>query len=288
MKSYLSIIRHVLEHGERTTNRTGTKTKSITGYMFEHDMKLGFPLLTTKKVPFRLIASELEFFIKGITDKQWLTDRDNHIRDERCSPDCIAYSHDPEVQAQMKNERELGPIYGFQWRNFGWDYSGYTQSWTKNGVDQLAKLVTTLKHNPNDRRMIVSAWNPQALHRQALPPCHYGFQVTVTGNKLNLLRNQRSVDVWLWLPFNIASYALLLHLLAKESNLEEWKLIWFLADTHIYENHIQTLQLQSERTPTTLPQIQTRQFTSIFDREYTDTIVQDYHPQSSLSMKVAV
>ena len=119
MKSYLSIIRHVLEHGERTTNRTGTKTKSITGYMFEHDMKLGFPLLTTKKVPFRLIASELEFFIKGITDKQWLTDRDNHIRDERCSPDCIAYSHDPEVQAQMKNERELGPIYGFQWRNFG-------------------------------------------------------------------------------------------------------------------------------------------------------------------------
>lgn len=288
MKAYHTLVHHILEYGERKSNRTGTDTKAIAGYMFEHDMKTGFPLLTTKKVPFRLVASELEFFIKGITDKQRLIDRNNHIRDERCSPDIIPYSHDPEIQAQMKAERELGPIYGFQWRNFNGSYDNYHQEPIKDGVDQLATLVETLKKNPSDRRMIVMARNPSALHRQALPPCYYGFQVTVINNKLNLLRNQRSVDVGLGLPFNIASYALLLHLLAKEAGLEEGKLVGFLADVHIYANHVDGLTEQLSRTPRDLPSITTDQFTSIFDRQYTDTIVHDYNPDPSIKMAVAV
>lgn len=288
MKTYLSIVSNILEQGERKANRTGMDCKTIAGAMFEHDMSMWFPLLTTKRVPFRLVASELEFFIKGITDKQWLIDRDNHIRDERCSPDIIPYSHDTEIQAKMKAERELGPVYGYQWRNFWWEYTSYDQPIGTDGVDQLRKVVDTLKNNPSDRRMIVMARNPQVLHRQALPPCHYGFQVTVINGKLNLLRNQRSVDVGLWLPFNIASYALMLHLLAKESWLQEGKLVGFLADTHIYRNHVDALTEQLSRTPDKLPTVSTDNFTSIFDRQYTDTIVHDYNPQKSIKMDVAV
>lgn len=288
MKSYLSIVQQILDQWEWKENRTWIDTKAIAWCMFEHDMSLWFPLLTTKRVPFRLIASELEFFIKWLTDKQWLIDRDNHIRDERCSPDVIPYSHDPEIQAKMKDERELWPVYGYQWRNFGWEYSNYQEEIGTDGVDQLKKVVETLKKNPWDRRMIVMARNPTVLHRQALPPCHYGFQVTVINGKLNLLRNQRSVDVGLWLPFNIASYALLLHLLAKESWLQEGKLVWFLADTHIYRNHVDALTEQLSRTPWALPTLITENFTSIFDRQYTDTTVANYSPQKSIKMDVAV
>lgn len=288
MKTYLNIVQHILDNGERKENRTGMDCKTVAWCMFEHDMSLWFPLLTTKRVPFRLIASELEFFIKGITDKQRLSERDNHIRDERCSPDIIPYSHDPEIQAQMKAERELGPVYGYQWRNFWGQYHNYQEPLWHDGVDQLAKIVNTLKKNPSDRRMIVMARNPMVLHRQALPPCHYWFQVTVINGKLNLLRNQRSVDVGLWLPFNIASYALMLHLLAKESWLQEGKLVWFLADTHIYRNHVDALTEQLSRTPDTLPTVSTENFTSIFDRQYTDTVVHNYSPQKSIKMDVAV
>ncbi len=288
MKSYLDIVSTILSDGERKENRTWVDTKAVAGIMFEHDMKNWFPLLTTKRVPFRLVASELEFFLKWITDKQWLLERDNHIRDERCTPDKVAYGHDEETKAKMKQERDLWPIYGFQWRNFGGEYNGYDQALGNDGVDQLKNIVEKLKSNPSDRRMIVSARNPAALPHQALPPCHYGFQVTVINNKLNLLRNQRSVDVGLGLPFNIASYALLLHLLAKESWLEEGKLIGFLADTHIYRNHIEVLEEQLTRTPWALPSITTDAFTSIFDRNYTDTVVNDYNPQKSIKMAVAV
>lgn len=288
MKSYLLIVQKILDEGERKENRTWIDTKAIAGCMFEHDMGEWFPLLTTKRVPFRLIASELEFFIKWLTDKQRLIDRDNHIRDERCSPDIIAYSHDPKIQAQMKSERELGPVYGYEWRNFGWEYTSYNQAIGSDWVDQLRNVIDTLKKNPWDRRMIVMARNPTVLHRQALPPCHYGFQVTVINGKLNLLWNQRSVDVGLWLPFNIASYALLLHLLAKETWLKEWKLVGFLADTHIYRNHVDALTEQLVRTPWKLPTITTENFTNIFDREYTNTIVNDYDPQKSIKMNVAI
>ena len=195
MQSYLAIVKNVLDHGERKDNRTGIRTKAIAGTFFEHNMQEGFPLLTTKKIPFRLVASELEFFIKGITDKERLLARNNHIRDEWCSPDRVPYSHDAATQAAMKAERELGPIYGFQRRHFGAKYQTFSTNYDQQGVDQLKNLIQTLKKNPSDRRMIVSAWNPMDLGRMALPPCHYGFQVTVINGKLNLLRNQRSVDI---------------------------------------------------------------------------------------------
>lgn len=251
-------------------------------------MQSGFPLLTTKKVPFRLVASELEFFIKGITDKERLLERNNHIWDEWCSPDVVPYRHDAEIQAAMKAERELGPIYGFQWRHFGAQYQTFATDYTGIGIDQLKKLIQTLKTNPSDRRMLVSAWNPMDLHRMALPPCHYGFQVTVINGKLNLLRNQRSVDVGLGLPFNIASYGILLHLLAKEAGLQEEKLVGFLADTHIYENHLETLQEQLTRTPRPLPKLTTPSFNSFFDWSYEDSQLQDYRPHGPLPMPVAI
>jgi thymidylate synthase len=290
MQAYLDIVRKVLETGEKKDDRTGTGTIAIAGAMFEHDMANGFPLLTTKKVPFRLIASELEFFIKGITDKQWLKDRNNHIWDEWCSPLKVPYSHDEQTKKKMAEERDLGPIYGFQWRHFNADYQNFDSNYSNQGVDQLKNLVETIKNNPTDRRMIISAWNPIRLKEMALPPCHYSFQVTVINGRLNLLWNQRSVDTMLGLPFNIASYALLLHLLAKETGLKEGKLVGFLADTHIYFNHIDGAKEQLSRDPNQypLPTIQTNNFTSIFDWKYEDTIVLNYQSYPGIKFEIAV
>jgi thymidylate synthase len=508
--------------------------------MFEHDMAEGFPLLTTKYVPFTLVAQELEFFIKGITDKNWLRDRNNHIWDEWCSPAKVAYGHDDETRKKMMEERELGPIYGWQWSHFGrayqpipiietnfqtvhpegddhrigeegkneagqeytivkllgkdaqgrkiyavqfkrskyvnnkvrsdllatgkfgdpyspsvknaaclgakeaiekscdysgieynsdlyknlkkiWDHMidrcynpdckehkyygirgthverrwlvfanflkdvseiegwsfkkkdlsyqldkdlnggllyskknciwmskeenlGHTRriryfeaispggevfkqknqtlfaenhgldrskisaclrgvrekhkGWTFHyleekeninyGVNQLQKVIDTLKTNPNDRRMIVSAWNPMDIGQMALPPCHYGFQVTVINGRLNLLWNQRSVDTALGLPFNIASYGLLLTLLALESGFEPGTLVGFLGDTHIYENHVQGLTQQLERAPFALPGIENTSFNSIFDWQYKDTVLTDYQHHPAIRFEIAV
>lgn len=288
MQAYLDIVRQILNHGVRKTNRTGVDAITLPGAMFEHDMKNGFPLLTTKSVPFRLIASELEFFIKGITDKEWLRSRNNHIWDEWCSPDKVPYGHDPETKAKMMAERELGPIYGWQWRHFGAEYVSYDQPPRGTGVDQLQKVVDKLKTDPHDRRMIVSAWNPVDFHRMALPPCHYGFQITVVDGTLNLMWNQRSVDTALGLPFNIASYALLLHLLAKESGFKEGKLVGFLADTHIYVNHLDGMKEQLEREPYKLPTIVTPEFTSIFDWKYEDSHIEGYEHHPKIAFEIAV
>jgi len=256
--------------------------------MFEHDMAEGFPLLTTKKVPFRLVSSELEFFIRGITDKEWLRAQNNHIWDEWCSPDAVPYGNDEQTKAKMMAEREMGPIYGWQWRNFGARYSAYNLPTQGQSLDQLKQMVQTLKTDPDNRRMIVSAWNPLDFPRMALPPCHYAFQVTVIDGKLNLLWNQRSVDVALGLPFNIASYGCLLHLLAKEAGLGEGRLIGFLGDTHIYVNHIEGVRQQITRAPKALPQIKTPSFTSIFDWHYGDTVIENYEPHPTIKFEIAV
>ncbi len=290
MKEYLCIVKTVLEKGQRKEDRTGTGTISIPGMMFQHDMSQGFPLLTTKKIPYRLISSELEFFIKGITDKKWLQDRNNHIWDEWCSPDKVSYGTDEETKKKMANERELGPIYGYQWRNFGANYESFDKNPRSKGVDQLRDLVQKLKENPTDRRMIVMAWNPLDLKRMALPPCHYGFQVVVINDKLNLLWNQRSVDIALGLPFNIASYATLLHLLALEGGFEEGILTGFLGDTHIYLNHIDGLKEQLSRNPEkySLPEIKTDNFSSIFDWKADDTEILNYESYPTIKFKIAV
>jgi len=283
MQPYTAIVRDIMVKGTLSENRTGVPAYSVPGAIFQHDMSLGFPLLTTKSVPLRLIASELEFFIKGLTDKKWLQDRNNHIWDEWCWQLKVPYGHDKETQQKMFEERDLGPIYGFQWRHFDAEYDGFDKDYSKQGIDQLENLIETLKTNPNDRRMIVSAWNPNQVDEMALPPCHYGFQVTVTDDKLNLMWNQRSVDTALGLPFNIASYGLLLHLLAKETGYEEGRLVGFLGDTHIYENHIEGLGKQLSRVPKDLPNIETENFTSIFDWEYTDSKVIGYEPHGQIN-----
>ena len=290
MRAYLDIVQKILENGEKKSNRTGVDTIAIAGTMFEHDMSKGFPMLTTKKVPFRLVATELEFFIKGITDKKWLQDRNNHIWDEWCTPLKIAYKNDPETKQKMLEERDLGTIYGWEWRHFGAEYIDYQTDYTGKGVDQLKRVVDKLKTDPSDRRMICMAWNPLDINKAMPPYCHYGFQVTVINGKLNLLWNQRSVDTMLGLPFNITSYALLLHLLAKESGLQEGKLVGFLADTHIYVNHIDGAKEQLTRDPNThpLPTIQTENFTSIFDWKAEDSKVLNYQSYPKIEFQIAV
>ena len=284
MDAYLDIVQKVLEDGSYKSNRTGTSAYSVSGEMFEHDMSSGFPLLTTKHMPFGMIASELEFFIKGLTDKKWLQERNNAIWDEWAWKKKVPYSNDSETKEKMFMERDLGPIYGFQWRHYGSEYDGFEKDYSGEGIDQLEKLIGTLKNDPNNRRMIVSSWNPSQLDEMALPPCHYSFQVTVTDNKLNLMWIQRSVDTGLGLPFNIASYGLLLHLLAKESGYEEGKLIGQLGDVHIYENQTDGLKNQLKRTPFELPSIKTENFKSIFDWEFTDSTIINYYKHPRLDL----
>ena len=290
MRAYLDIVKNILENGEKKEDRTGTGTIAIAGAMFQHDMSKGFPLLTTKKVPYRLVASELEFFIKGITDKKWLQDKNNHIWDEWCTQAKVAYAHDPESKKKMLEERDLGPIYGWQWRHFGAKYRGYDVDYTGEGVDQLKRMVDDIKSIPHSRRMMVLAWNPMDRDIVNPPFCHYGFQVTVMSGKLNLLWSQRTVDTALGLPFNIASYATLLHLLAKETGYQEGKLVGFLADTHIYSNHIEGMKEQLTRDPDLypLPTIQTENFTSIFDWKAEDTEVLNYQSYPTIKFDIAV
>ena len=290
MKAYLDLCRRILAEGERKPTRTGVDSIAIAGAMFEHDMAKGFPLLTTKRTPFRLVATELEFFVKGITDKRWLQDRQNHIWDEWAHPGKAPYGHDAEAQRRMAAERDLGPIYGFQWRHFGAPYVDHAADYTGRGVDQLRSVVDTLQTNPDDRRMIVTAWNPTQLAEQGLPPCHYGFQVTVIAGRVNLLWNQRSVDVPLGLPFNIASYALLLHLLAKEARLAEGKLIGFLADTHIYVNQVDGIREQLTRDPEryALPRVVTEPFGSLWDWTAEHSRIEGYESYPKIDFPIAV
>jgi len=290
MRAYLDIVKNVLENGEKVSTRQGTAAYTIAGAIFEHDMSKGFPLLTTKKMPFRLISTELEFFINGITDKKWLLDRNNHIWDEWASPKKAPYGHDEISKKRMLEERDLGPIYGFQWRHFNAKYENYDTDYTGKGVDQLQRLVKILKTNPRDRRMIVNAWNPLQLEEMGLPPCHYSFQVTTINGKLNLMWNQRSVDTMLGLPFNIASYALLLSLLAKEAGLKEGKLVGFLADVHLFENHVDGAKEQLSRDPSkySLAKIETKNWKSIFDWKAPDTEIINYESYERIPFEIAI
>jgi thymidylate synthase len=200
----------------------------------------------------------------------------------------VPYGTDEAAKAAMMAERELGPVYGWQWRHFGAEYVSHDRQARGNGVDQLRNVVGTLKKDSGSRRMIVSAWNPLDISRMALPPCHYAFQLTVTGSRLNLLWNQRSVDVALGLPFNIASYGCLLHLLAKEAGLGEGRLIGFLGDTHIYVNHLDAIREQLAREVRPLPAIKTGSFSSVFDWRCGDTVIEGYNPHPAIKFDIAV
>jgi thymidylate synthase len=280
-QEYSRLLNLILEQGQWKGNRTGVDCLTIAGFMFQHDMAEGFPLLTSRKLPFKSTKVELEFFIKGLRSKKWLQDRGCHYWDGWCNPAIIPYANDEETKKKMAVEDDLGLIYGTQWRAFGDPNSS-------NKIDQLTNIVHTLKKNPSDRRMICSAWNPLVLPYAALPSCHYGFQVTVIGDKLNLAWNQRSVDTCCGLPQNIASYALLLHLLAKEAGLKEGKLIGFLMDTHIYANHMDGVKKQLSQATFSLPQIKTDEFTSIFDWEYNDTELIAYQYSEPIKYEVSI
>jgi thymidylate synthase len=275
LKSYLSIVEDILTNGKKKNTRTGTDVIGISGAMFSHDMGDGFPLLTTKKMSIKNIAVELEFFIKGLSSKKWLQERGCHIWDQWCNPQKVKYGSDEATKKAMFDEDDLGKIYGRQWRDF-------------NGVDQLQKLVTTLKKNPNDRRMLVSSWNPAELDQMALPPCHLLFQVVAIDGVLNLNWYQRSVDTMLGLPYNIASYGLLLELLSKESGLIPGRLCGMLGDVHIYENHIELAKVQLSRTPKELPNIKIDNFTNVFDWTYDAAKVENYNHYDSIKFDIAV
>ena len=280
---YFRIVNDILTNGRLKKNRPGVDCLTIAGAMFQHDMSDGFPLLTSRKMPFKSTKVELEFFIKGLRSKKWLQDRGCHYWDGWCNPKIVAYGNDEETKKKMAAEDDLGLIYGTQWRDFHDPDAGQGMS---IGVDQLKKLVDTLKSNPGDRRMIVSAWNPLALEHMALPPCHYSWQVTVINGYLNLAWNQRSVDIAC--NQSIATYALLLHLIAKESGLKEGKLIGFLMDTHIYVNHLDGIKKQLTQETHPSPTIKTDKFTSIFDWTYEDTELVNYQSGTSIKYDVVV
>ena len=285
MQQYLDILRKIKDTGRLKKNRTGVDTISITGAMFEHRMSDGFPLQTTKKMGLRDIATELEFFKDGLSDKRWLQERRCHIWDEWGNPMKAPYGKDAESKAAMAAEPDLGRIYGVQWR----DWQGVGEDGKVVHIDQLRNAVETIKNDPFNRRVIVSAWNPAEIKQMALPPCHYGFQLLSDGESLDLLWNQRSVDTPLGLPYNIASYALLLKLIAATTGLKEGNLIGFLADVHIYVNQMEGVDEQLGRTPLALPQVKLLDtFSSIFEWHRDEFILEGYNPQPKISFPLAI
>ncbi len=248
---YQNILQDILLEGKEKGDRTGTGTISIFGKQIRHDMSEGFPLLTTKKMAVKTMMTELKWFLKGDTNIKYLVDNNCHIWDGDAYK---AYSHKDKLTQKefiqkiksdwkfARNYGDLGPIYGKQWRN--WD-----------GKDQIKELIKNIKENPTSRRLMVSAWNVGELEDVVLPPCHYGFQCYVNDGKLSLMWNQRSVDTFLGLPFNIASYGTLLLLLCQETNLEPGELIGNLGDTHLYKNHTEQAEEQRLRSSFKLPTI---------------------------------
>ncbi|XOD69201.1 MAG: thymidylate synthase [Flavobacteriales bacterium AspAUS03] len=264
MQQYLDLIQIVLDQGIRKKDRTGTGTRSIFGYQIRFDLQESFPLLTTKKLHLRLIIHELLWFLKGSTNISYLKENKVSIWDEWAD----------------ENE-ELGPIYGFQWR-----------SWpTTDGkhIDQISRLIEQIRKDPDSRRLIVSAWNVGMIDQMALPPCHVLFQFYVAKGKLSLQLYQRSADLFLGVPFNIASYALLLRMMAQVVGLNPGEFIHTLGDVHIYDNHIEQVQLQLTRYPRPLPKVDLNsEVVNLFDFRFEDFTLKDYDPHPHIKGSVAV
>ncbi|MEK5080483.1 thymidylate synthase [Solibacillus sp. FSL W7-1436] len=319
--TYLNLLQYILDNGTDKSDRTGTGTRSVFGYQMRFNLQDGFPLLTTKRVPFKLVASELLWFIKGDTNIRYLLQNNNHIWDEWAfkkwveseeysGPDMsdfgrrslIDEAFNKQYQTELSSfcERvllddefaskygDLGNVYGKQWRN-----------WTTSegeSIDQLQDAIDLIKHNPDSRRIIVNAWNPEDVidaggkgSKAALPPCHAMFQFYVADGKLSCMLTQRSADTFLGVPFNIASYALLTHLIAHECGLEVGEFVHSMADTHIYSNHFEQVKEQLTREPKQLPTLKlNEQKRSIFDFEMEDISLESYHPHPSIKAPIAV
>ena len=261
---YEDLLRHVLKEGVHKEDRTGTGTRSIFGHQLRYPLAAGFPLITTKRVHFKSIAYELLWFLRGDSNVGWLRDNGVTIWDEWASP-----------------EGELGPVYGVQWRSWPTPDGGH--------IDQIAELVANLKSNPDSRRHIVSAWNVSELKDMALPPCHAFFQFYVADGKLSCQLYQRSADMFLGVPFNIASYALLTHMVAQQAGLDVGEFVWTGGDVHIYENHMDQVLKQLEREPYDYPQLViTRKPASIFDYTLEDFDVVGYQHHPTIKAPIAV
>lgn len=313
MKTYQDLVRTVIETGHKKEDRTGVGTLSIFGYQMRFDLQKGFPLLTSKRVPFGLIKSELLWFLKGDTNIRYLLEHNNHIWDEWAfekyiksssykGPDMTDFGlrapKDPEFnelyQAEMKKFQErvlsdasfaeefgsLGDVYGKQWRS--WEM--------RNGetLDQIANVIEQIKQTPDSRRLIVSAWNPEDIPNMALPPCHTVFQFYVQDNKLSCQLYQRSADIFLGVPFNIASYALLTHLIARETGLEVGEFVHTLGDAHLYSNHLEAADTLLSREPKALPQLVIEGDASIDQIESSAIKVEGYQPHPSIKAPIAV
>ena len=277
MQQYHDALRTVLENGEESTDRTGTGTISYFGHQSRYRMSDGFPLVTTKKLHLRSIIHELLWFLSGDTNIRYLQENGVTIWDEWAD-----------------ENGDLGPVYGHQWRAFpALEPTDATQDgeplFLAKGVDQITQLIDTIKNSPDSRRMMVSAWNPGDLPRMALPPCHALWQVRVHNGRIHMQLYQRSADMFLGVPFNIASYALLLEMLAHVTGYEAGDFIHTLGDAHIYSNHLDQVTLQLSRTPKPLPKLRiTRKVTSIFDFRYEDFEITGYDPDPAIRAPVAV
>ncbi len=264
MKQYLNLLDRILTEGVKKTDRTGTGTMSVFGHQMRFDMADGFPLLTTKKLHLKSIIHELLWFLAGDTNVKYL--QENGVR----------------IWNEWADENgELGPVYGHQWRSWP-DYKGGT-------IDQIANIVDLIKHHPDSRRMIVSAWNPAEIEQMALPPCHCLFQFYVADGKLSLQLYQRSADTFLGVPFNIASYALLLQMMAQVTGLEAGTFIHTTGDTHLYLDHLEQAKLQLTREPRQLPRMVINpDVKSIFDFKYEDFRLEGYDPHPHIKATVSV
>ncbi len=264
MQQYLDLMRHVLENGIKKEDRTGTGTLSVFGYQTRYDLAEGFPLVTTKKLHLRSIIHELLWFLQGDTNIKYLHDNKVTIWDEWADKD-----------------GNLGPVYGHQWRKWT-NQRGET-------IDQISQVVEQIKKNPNSRRLIVSAWNVGQLEEMALPPCHAFFQFYVANGKLSCQLYQRSADIFLGVPFNIASYALLLMMMAQVTGLEYGEFVHTLGDAHLYLNHLEQAELQLSRDPYPLPQMRLNpEVKSIFDFKYEDFSLENYTYHPHIKAPVAV
>ncbi|ANU64354.1 thymidylate synthase [Muribaculum intestinale] len=264
MKQYLELLDHVMANGVEKGDRTGTGTRSVFGYQMRFNLEEGFPLLTTKKLHLKSIIYELLWFLRGDTNVHYLQEHGVRIWNEWAGPD-----------------GELGPIYGYQWRSWP-DYNG-------GHIDQISEVVETLKNNPDSRRIIVSAWNVGQLDEMHLPPCHAFFQFYVADGRLSLQLYQRSADIFLGVPFNIASYALLLQMMAQVTGLRAGDFVHTLGDAHIYNNHIEQARMQLSREPRRLPRMTLNpDIKSIFDFKYDDFTLEDYDPHPHIKAVVAV